>query len=189
MHRAKLHLENELKKFGVQLGRGHYQLYDVHSDKELLAVGDGKAGVIMGGTDLILAPYGLHLLGVDRQTCVAFELKTEEAMRKCGIDSFTAEAALELIASNYQSNQITFVVLTDLCSEITLFTRSREDDSISIMAYENITISQGLQLIANHIAVDCVPQRHYQVECGEKVSDITLRAFKRKRVAPIGGFS
>lgn len=75
--RARTHLEAQLKRFGVKFGRGHYQLNDVHDRKDILKVEDRKTGKLNGGTDLILGPYGLHILGVVQQSCVAVELKTE----------------------------------------------------------------------------------------------------------------
>jgi hypothetical protein len=183
---AKIHLENELKKFGVQFGRGHYQLYDVHSHKSILDVEDCKTGNLKGGTDLIIGPHGLHILGIVQQNCVAVELKTEEDVRKYGLGAFTAQATLELIASNYYSNQMTVVCLTDLCSGAAVFTLNRdENDSISILIYEDLSISQAAKFIADHLAEECVPKRTHKLENGERDVDMILRVFKKSRVSPL----
>ena len=184
--RARTHLEAQLKRFGVKFGRGHYQLYDVHDKKDILKVEDRKTGKLNGGTDLILGPYGLHILGVVQQSCVAVELKTENAVNKDGFGSFTAQATLELIASNYFSNQMTVVVLTDLSSGATIFTLRRNDnDTISVVIFEDLTVSQALSFIASHITEACVPISNYVVKQGEKEADITLRTFKKARVSAL----
>jgi hypothetical protein len=157
----------------------------VHNWKDILNVEDRKTGKLNGGTDLILGPFGLHVLGVVQQSCVAVELKTEEAA-KDGFGCFTAQATLELIASNYFSNQMTVVVLTDLSSGATIFTLRRyENDAISVIIYENLTVSQALSFIASHLTEACVPLRHFVLEQGEKVADVTLRTFKKARVSPL----
>jgi hypothetical protein len=184
--RARAHLENELKKFGIEFGRGKYQLYDVHTKKTLLSLDDRKTGKLNGGTDLIIGPYGLHEIGVVQQSCVAVELKSAENVEQNGLDAFTAQATLELIASNYFSNQMTVVLLTDLCSGASVFTLNRnEHDSISVVIYEKLTISQGAQFVADHIAKDCVPARNHVLEYGEKDADLTLKVFKKSRVSPL----
>lgn len=184
--RAKLHLENELKKFGIVFGRGNFQLYDVHANKTILSLEDRKTGKLSGGTDLIIGPFGLHQLGLVQQSCVAVELKTAENVEKNGLGAFTAQATLELIASNYFSNQMTVVLLTDLCSGANVFTLNRnQNDSISVVIYENLTISQGAKFVADHIAKDCVPTKNHKLELGEKDADLILRVFKRSRVSPL----
>eukprot|EP00981_Chlorochromonas_danica_P000502 scaffold99_cov160-Ochromonas_danica.AAC.15 len=194
--RAKTHLENELKKFGVDFGSGCYQLYDVHDSKTILSVDDRKTGKLRGGTDLIIGPSGLHQLGVVQQCCVAVELKTFENVQKHnGLGSFNTQATLELIASNYFSNQMTVVFLTDLCSDATIFTMRRNVkdgfdvengvDSLSIVIYEKLTISQGAQYIANHLVKDCVPKKTHKLEAVEKEADAILKVFKKSRVSPL----
>lgn len=186
--RARDHLENELKIFGVKFGRGYYQLYDVHEQISILNLEDRKTGVLKGGTDCILGPYGLHVLGTVQQCCVAVELKTEEAMKNTGISNFTAQAALELIAANYFSNQMTVVLLTDLCSATSIFTLIRDEMGyISVVIYEDLTVSEGLKFVADHISEHCVPKRrHILEECDtQKDGDIILKSFKKARVSPL----
>lgn len=184
--KARDHLEEQLKRFDVGFGRGRYQLYDVHNKKDILKVEDRKTGKLNGGTDLILGPYGLHHLGVVQQSCVAVELKTKDAVEKSGIGSFTAQATLELIASNYYSNQMTMVLLTDLFSGATIFTLRRNDnDTISVVIYENLTVSQAVKFVADHLTESCVPIKNHNLEQGEKLSDVALKTFKRARVSPL----
>jgi len=185
--RASTHLVAQLERFGVEFGAGHYELYDVHDKKDLLKVEDKKTGKLNGETDLILGPHGLHVLGLVQQSCVAVELKTQASViANNGFGSFTAQATLELIACNYFSNQMTVVLLTDLCSGASIFTlRRNENESMSVIIYENLAVSQAAQFIVNHLIEDCVPIKNYVLEQGEKSADVALRAFKKSRVSAL----
>jgi hypothetical protein len=190
--RASQHLQDQLTRFGVHFGRGGYKLYDVHARKQILNVEDRKTGNLKGGTDLIIGPYGLHLLGVVQQSCVAVELKTEKAVTDAGgLGSFTSQATLELIASNYYSNQMTVVLLTDLCTAATIFTLSRKPNSenMNVKAYENLSVSQALAYIADHLLSACVPDVHYQLGAAApavaREAVETLQVFKKARVSPL----
>jgi len=126
--KAKTHLEKQLRKFGVHMGVGGYQLYDVHASKSILSLHDSKTGHISGGTDLILGPWGVGEPGLVQQSCVAVELKTAAAViaqQERKLKAFLPKATLELIASNYYSNQVTVVVLTDLYSTSTILKLSK----------------------------------------------------------------
>eukprot|EP01038_Epipyxis_sp_PR26KG_P017568 gene17568-24385_t len=89
--RAKLHLEEQLSKFVV--GRNNYKLYDVHTRKNILSLKDDKTGSLSGGTDLILAPYGLDIESSPQQCCVTIELKTAKAVMEAssGLHSFIGQ--------------------------------------------------------------------------------------------------
>eukprot|EP01038_Epipyxis_sp_PR26KG_P018732 gene18732-26500_t len=91
--RAKLHLEEPLSKFGITFGRNNYKLYDVHTRKNILSLKDEKTGSLSGGTDLILAPYGLDIESSPQQCCVAIELKTAKAVMEAssGLHSFIGQ--------------------------------------------------------------------------------------------------
>ena len=80
--RAKEHLRDHLSQFGVPFGTGQYDLYVVHNKAGLLSLDDKKTGILKGGTDLILAPHGLHFLGLPQQIGVAVELKTKKPCSK-----------------------------------------------------------------------------------------------------------
>jgi hypothetical protein len=183
--RASQHLQSQLTRFGVHFGRGGYKLYDVHAKKQILDVEDRKTGNLKGGTDLIIGPCGhevLHLLGIVQHSCVAVELKTEKEVTDAGgLGSFTSEAILELIASNYYSNRLTVVLLTDLCTAATICTLSRKptSESMNVKAYENLSVSQALTYIADHLLRACVPNVHYRPAVE------TLQVFKKARVSPL----
>ena len=93
---------------------------------------------------------------------------------------------MELIASNYFSNQMTVVVLTDLSSGATIFTlRCYDNGAISVVIYENLTVSQAMSFIASHLTEACVPLKHCVLEQGQKVADVSLRTFKKARVSAL----
>lgn len=195
--RASSHLQAQLERFHIPFGRDGYQLYDVHANKKILSLDDAKTGNLKGGTDLILGPYGLSKrIGVVKQSCVAVELKTEEAVAQNGLESFTSQATLELIASNYHSNQMTVVLLTDLCTDASIYTLERgkeNSDVVSIVVYEHLTMSQAAQFVADHLTSNCVPNRTHVLESEapsissskRKDGEDVLRAFKKARVSSL----
>ena len=184
--RAKEHLQDQLSQFGVRFGKGQYDLYDVHNKTGILSLDDKKTGILKGGTDLILAPYGLHVLGLTRQLCVAVELKTNEDVVKNGFSSFIGQATLQLIAANYFSNQMTVVVLTDLFSGATIFTLNCEEGKqMNVVIYEDVELEQAANFIADHLTEACVPIKNHSLDSGRKSADDILRTFKKARVSAL----
>jgi len=185
--RAVKHLQQELQKFGVLFGRGNYQMYDVHSKRTILNVRDDKTGSLSGGTDLIIAPFGIALDSVKLNSCVAFEFKTKEAVDEQGLQSFLGQATMELIASNYHSAQMTVVVLTDLCTNnCVLLTFTRELEKLAIMRYSDVTLDQMAIFVRSHLEQNCSAHRNYSlpaVDDGNKESEIVMKAWKRARVS------
>jgi hypothetical protein len=189
--RAMAHLKAQLEKFGVPLHTGGYELYDVHKSKTILSLEDKKTGVLKGGTDLILGPSGLHLLGVVQQSCVAFELKTEAVATQHKLKSFLSQATLELIAANYYSNQTTVVVLTDLSTATTILSLSNvpNTEHLKVIVYEDLTLNQAAQFVADHVAKMCVPSADYRLGSDNfgvsREAVEVLQVFKRARVSPL----
>jgi hypothetical protein len=159
--RAISHLQQQLQKVGVAFGRDNYQMYDVHSKHGILSVRDEKSGSLSGGTDLIIAPYGLDILSSPRQSCVAFEFKSEEDVQKYGLESYLGQATMELIASNYHSRQMTLVVLTDLSTRSIMLTFTRESNNFAIMKYDDVTLDQMANFVRAHLDRNCTPRRSY----------------------------
>eukprot|EP00597_Dinobryon_sp_UTEXLB2267_P000745 CAMPEP_0170072634 /NCGR_PEP_ID=MMETSP0019_2-20121128/10237_1 /TAXON_ID=98059 /ORGANISM="Dinobryon sp., Strain UTEXLB2267" /LENGTH=182 /DNA_ID=CAMNT_0010281731 /DNA_START=223 /DNA_END=767 /DNA_ORIENTATION=+ len=150
--RAISHLEQELKKFGVLFGRNNYKMYDVHKIDTLLSFQDEKSGSLSGGTDLIIAPYGIAMESVINLSCVAFEFKTNVAVDQKELESFYYEAVMELIATNYHSDQMTLVVLTDLCTNnCILLTLTMESDKLAILKYSDVTLNQMAIFVHSHL--------------------------------------
>ncbi len=184
--RAIAHLQQELQKFGVAFGRNNYQMYDVHSRHGILSLRDDKSGSLKGGTDLIIAPYGIDILSAPRLSCVAFEFKTEEAVLKYGLESFLSQATMELIASNYHSRQMTLVVLTDLNTKSIMLTFTRESNSIAILKYNDVTLDQMANFVRAHLDRNCTSFKGYVLpveEEGIRESEMLMKAWKRARVS------
>lgn len=188
--RAMKHLAKELKKVGIKFGRGNFWLYDVHAQESILSVDDEKTGKLSGGTDLILAPFGIAKESVVRNACVIFELKTAEAVEANGFDSFSSQATLELIATCYHSNQLPLVVLTDLHCGSYLYTLSRDSAgrSINIKKYLNVPLNKMVTFVSNHLSTNCVPKKDYRIPGGDVEAEAeyvkTVSRFKELRVTP-----
>jgi hypothetical protein len=188
--RAMLHLQQELSHFGIIFGRNNYKLYDVHKRKNILSLKDEKTGALSGGTDLILAPFGLDIESSPQQCCVAIELKTTKAVMEAsnGLYSFIGQATMELVAANYHSRQLTLVVLTDLCSESIMLVFSREfNNSIAINKYSNVSLTKMATFISAHLRDNCCSERTYPMptkyEEATRESESTVIALKKARVS------
>mmetsp|Transcript_19695 Transcript_19695/g.27054 ORF Transcript_19695/g.27054 Transcript_19695/m.27054 type:complete len:298 (+) Transcript_19695:127-1020(+) len=187
--RAISHLEQELKKFGVLFGRNNYKMFDVHKYDTLLSFEDEKSGSVSGGTDLLIAPYGIAIESVRKLSCVAFEFKTNVAVDQKELESFYYEAVMELIATNYHSDQMTLVVLTDLCTNnCILLTLTMESDKLAILKYSDVTLNQMAIFVHSHLQQNCFPIRSYRLPDsneGLKESEIIMKAWKKARVTDI----
>lgn len=189
IERAKKHLQEQLTKFGVEFGKDKYNLYDVHTLKDLLSVKDEKCGCLKGGTDLILGPHGKYMTSIIQQSCVAIELKTKKSVEeKGGLQSFTSQVLLELITSNYHSNQLTIVLLTDLCTGATIFSLDKgQDEGITVTIYKELTLADAANYVVKHLAENCQPNKSYRLKNDKRasMSNEILRDFKKKKVTPI----
>jgi len=164
----------------------NYQMYDVHSKHGILSVRDDKSGSLSGGTDLIIAPYGLDIQSSPRLSCVAFEFKTEEAVVKNGLESFLSQATMELIAANYHSRQMTLVVLTDLSTKSIMLTLTRELNNIAILKYNDVTLEQMANFVRADLDRNCTSLKGYSlpaVDEGIRESEVLMKAWKRARVS------
>jgi len=196
--RAKEHLQTQLSKFGVHFGRSYYRIYDVHTQKTLLSLDDNRTGKLSGGTDLLIAPYGLALESVIKQSCAVIELKPSGEGEENGLEALqesNAQATLELIAANYHSYQMTLAVLTDLSSGANIWSlqRSPSDsgDIVSVVRYTGISLNQMAEFIKKHLDLNCVPQRDYRIPLGDlqvplRESEVVMRAMKKARVTTSG---
>lgn len=77
MEDATNHIETQLGKFGVQIGRGGYKVNDVHSDKVLLNFCDPKVGDFHGGTDVVASPRDAVCFSNSRRTKTCGSMKTD----------------------------------------------------------------------------------------------------------------
>jgi hypothetical protein len=195
--RAKEHLQNQLSTFGVRFGRGYYCIYDVHSHKTILSLDDNRTGKLSGGTDLLIAPFGLAVESAIKQSCVVIELKPcYDSSREDGIESLqksNAQVTLELIAANYHSNQMTLAVLTDLSSGANIWSLQRvpseSGDIVAIKKYTGVSLNQMADFIKSHLELNCCPQREYRLPQGNiqtrlRESERVMIAMKKARVTP-----
>lgn len=187
--RALEHFKSQLIKFGVSIGdeEGKYALFDVHANKQILSVHDQKTGDLTGGTDIIIAPYGIAEESLVMENCVAIELKTKKRIDEVGIKKCYAQATLELIAATYFSQQLPLVFLTDLCRHAVVFKLvfNKTYESFQIVRY-TLSLEQATNMIAIHLSEDCrpvvgIPYTHHDHPCGEIV-----RAFKKARQSELG---
>jgi hypothetical protein len=193
---AVAHCRTEFGKFGIKFGRGGYELYDVHANRQLLNLEDSKSGKLSGGTDVLLGPYGVAKISYAQFCCVAIELKTEECVAsEDGFEAFSAQATLELIASCYHSFQMALVVLTDLSTGACLFTISRgQNNAVSILKYNNLSLNQMASAVALHLEQNCTADKinarrtFDQIEQGAKEADFVMQAFKKQFVTPVESF-
>jgi hypothetical protein len=155
---AMAHCQTQLSSFGITFGNDRFQLYDVHKEQGYLTLEDEKLGKLTGGVDCIIAPAGLAISSVRYVACVAIELKTKKNVEeRNGIDNFQAQGTLELLATNYYSDQLSLVVVTDLYSGAMAWTLKRVDGIMTIVTYGPLSLQQMASLIAQHINNNCIP--------------------------------
>jgi len=158
---AMVHLQTQLQEFGLQFGRGHFSLYDVHAIRSFLSFDDERSGKISGGTDLVIAPYGFSVGSLNVAACIVIELKTFSAADSGCFGKYKNQALLELIAANYHSNQLCCVVLTDLVSGAKLFTYALENDDVVIIESDVVSLSAMAAFIISHLN-HCSTSRTYK---------------------------
>lgn len=198
MERATIFLKQQLKKFNISMGRNNFELYDVHASKTILNVDDDKTGKLSGGTDIILAPFGLAVQSTVQEACVCFEFKTYTRIINEGFDKSSAQAILELICSSYHSNQMVMVILTDMHTGAYVYTLSctpvsndeemggHRNNRIDIKSYLRVSITDMAVLVARHLRDNCTPERTYRYHADkdtQKDSVVLVTEFKRRRVS------
>ena len=159
--RACKHLSEQLVKYGVTFGRSGYFLYDVHKCKNLLSVTTDVAfGKLSGGTDCIIAPYGLALESTPGQACVVFEFKTANAISSTGFEDNLPQAVLELLCACYYSNQPCLAVLTDMWSGAVILKIG--GNGRLIQRYE-LSLHGMALMISQHLKDTCVADRVFSL--------------------------
>lgn len=185
---ARNHVENELKKFGVRIGRGGYAVEDVHLNKNLLNVKDEKVGAISGGSDVAVVPYKTAKSGIDTCICVLFEMKTFDNVSKFidRLKHFEPQAQVELLASRCLSDQPgVLVVLTDLVSGAILYTIEYdvEHEGFNVVEQE-ATLDEMGAIVAKFLAETAVPNVSFRpVEAHQNPRDIPVIAFKKTKLS------
>jgi hypothetical protein len=185
---ARVHIERELAKFGVRIGRGGYVVEDVHSNKSLLSFRDEKIGEISGGTDIVIVPFKTAKSGIKECICVLFEVKTEDNVRgfSNGLKHFEPQAQVELLASRCLSDQPhVLLVLTDLVSGAILYTidYSLQYKSFSLVEREATLDVMG-SVVENFLREKTVPDVNFRpIEADSNPRDISCIEFKKRKLS------
>ena len=186
---ARTHIENQLKKFEVPLGRGGYKVVDVHTQLSLLNVSDEKIGDISGGTDMIIVPYKAAKAGYRKGICVLFELKSDVNMEK-GLEHFESQCFVELLAARCVSDQpYVLVVLTDLVTGAMLFELEYTEKNKRFGALQaKVTLDQIGTNVANFLADKTVPDSTFRADEEENNPQFFLvqEWKKSKQSHPVG---
>lgn len=182
---ARTHLENQLRRFGVTFGRGHYRLFDCHQNKTLLNCEDDKIGKISGGTDFIIAPYKTATSSLNQCASVLFEIKCEKTVQELGLEYFLSQAQVELVAARVLSLQPrVLVVLTDLVTSSFLLelTYSPEYKSFVVHQYEQCHLSVMATKVSQFLIQYSVPDVAYRPMEGVE-RDQEVLTFKRTKMS------
>ena len=182
------HIESELKKFGVIIGRGGYTVEDVHLNRNLLNVKDEKVGAISGGSDVAIVPYKTAKSGIDTCICVLFEIKTSDNVNKRNerLKYFEPQAQVELLASRCLSDQPgVLVVLSDLATGAILYSIEYdvEYEGFNVVEQE-ATLDEMGTIVAEFLAETAVPNVGFRpVEAHRNPRDIPVIAFKKTKLS------
>jgi len=162
MSEARDHLERQLTKFECHFDERFYKLCDVHSSHGLLNAHDSRF-TLTGSTDLVIIPYWTVETAARMELCVAFELKTDVAMRNKGIKAFYNQATAELIAARHSSHQPgVLVVLSDLCNNTSIFEFRYRNGKFSIAICERITLEQMAVKVSQFMRDNNVPDAEFR---------------------------
>ena len=185
---ARTHIENQMRNFGVILGRGGYKIVDVHTNNQLLNVNDEKIGVISGGSDIAVVPFKTANAGIKNAICVLWEVKTEENTSQYadGLRHFQPQALIELLAARCLSEQPgVLVVLTDLVSGALLLkiVYNEEYKGFDVVEYETTLHQMGV-MVAQFLSQTSVPDASFRpVEARENPRDFSVITFKKTKLS------
>jgi hypothetical protein len=178
-----LHLNTELGKAGAPFGSGCFHIVDVHSNNTLLSLDDEKFKKICGGTDFLILPQKVAKISYAAEICVVFEVKTTKRMGDGGIEKNTPQLILELFAARYHSDQPNILaVLSDIHSSTCVMElQCDEMGEVSIIQYDNISLSQMGAIVASHLRspIKAIPRPNYTPKPDEPAAKGVI-GFKRK---------
>ena len=184
---ARIHIENQLKKFGVRIGRGGYKVVDVHKNKQLLDFSDEKIGEISGGTDVVVVPYKTANASISRSVSVLWELKTDDnsAQYADALMHFESQGFIELLAARCLSDQPgVLVVITDLVSGAVLLDIVYKEQyaQFDVVEYE-VTLDQMGCMVAQFLSETAVPDASYRPMDEQNPRDVSVIAFKKTKLS------
>jgi len=183
--RACQHLETQLTKFGCIFGRNGYKVVDIHTRNSLLNFEDRRVGKLTGGSDVAVVPFKTASSGVKFQLCVLFELKTDGAVLRDGLEVSFAQAKLELIAAWCLSHQRCMVVLSDISSRALVYELSytAATNGFQLIEYD-CNLSEMAHLVTEFLSSATLADATYVPIEGNPISEPKL-AFKRCKLSPI----
>jgi len=91
------HHQRQLQKFGVQFGRNHYAMYDMHDKKQLYKIKTRSGKVYNGGVDACVAPYGLEKTSAGMRASVAYEHKQSPTQKNAYRESKGLEVSSRML--------------------------------------------------------------------------------------------
>ena len=90
------HHQNQLTKFGVQFGRSHFEIHDVHTRRDLkLLLPSGT--LYYGGLDGIVASWGLTKAGAVTEMRIAYEHKQSAAQKRLYREAHPEDLEVDLL--------------------------------------------------------------------------------------------
>lgn len=185
---ARTHIENQLKKFGVSIGRGGYKIVNVHKNKQLLNVNVVKVGVIIGGSDVAAVPFNTTNASISRAVSVLWEIKPNQNTTQYpdALMHFEPQGFVELIAAMCLSDQPgVLVVITDLVSGAVLLKieYSEEYEGFEVVEYE-ATLDQMGCMVAQFLSETAVPDASFRpLKAHQNPRDIPVIAFKKTKLS------
>eukprot|EP00597_Dinobryon_sp_UTEXLB2267_P013382 CAMPEP_0170105750 /NCGR_PEP_ID=MMETSP0020_2-20130122/4962_1 /TAXON_ID=98059 /ORGANISM="Dinobryon sp., Strain UTEXLB2267" /LENGTH=445 /DNA_ID=CAMNT_0010329941 /DNA_START=13 /DNA_END=1350 /DNA_ORIENTATION=+ len=185
---ARTHIEIQLKKFGVTIGRGGYKIVDVHKKKDLLNLSDEKIGDIRGGSDFAVVPYKTANFGINLAISVLWELKTYEntVQQTDALMHFESQGLVELLAARCISNQPgVLVVISDLVTGAVLLKidYNEECDAFEVVEYE-ASLDQMGYMVAQFLSESAVPVAGFRpIEAHQNPRDMPVIKFKKTKLS------
>ena len=156
--RAIEHICDGLIKAGVSLNKdGGFQIYDTHSDPNVLSFSDERVGKLKGGTDVIIAPYRVDKLSLRSKLSVIIELKTTMSIASDSAlfdaTQLKVQTILELCCARCVSDQPGILaVLTDLSTGAVAFEAVMEPGSEYFIRKMSLQLNQLYPFIANFLS-------------------------------------
>eukprot|EP01039_Chlorochromonas_danica_P008343 gene8343-9196_t len=163
---ARTHIENQLEKFGVHIGRGGYKVLDVHKNKQLLDTADAS---------------------ISRGVSVLWELKTEvdKSEQPDALMQFEPQGCLELLAARCLSDQPgVLVVITDLVSGAVLLEVAYNQQFAAFDVLEHkLTLDEMGYMVAKFLSETAVPDASFRPIDEQNPRDFPVITFKKTKLS------
>eukprot|EP00981_Chlorochromonas_danica_P004324 scaffold867_cov176-Ochromonas_danica.AAC.11 len=171
---ARTHIENQLEKFGVHIGRGGYKVLDVHKNKQLLDRGH-------------VVPFKTADASISRGVSVLWELKTEvdKSEQPDALMQFEPQGCLELLAARCLSDQPgVLVVITDLVSGAVLLEVAYNQQFAAFDVLEHkLTLDEMGYMVAKFLSETAVPDASFRPIDEQNPRDFPVITFKKTKLS------